>query len=121
MSTSLYLYCEGHDPHLSSGDLDLVLSDLQMLRGKVQDRTPIINSINRYFLDKNDWDFTRLEWYIYAHQSCVLRIQDKYGRVYPVDGPRDCDHHCTPNQWNTKLDEKHYLDCPVWEFVKEKL
>lgn len=92
MSTSLYLECWNHTPHIVSNRVGQHLTDLDGIRSAIRHRDDIDEWRRCYatgiYVPGSSIDGAdELPRFLKQHTTCELHIIDEYGREHPVDRP----------------------------------
>lgn len=92
MSTSLYLECWSHTPHIESNRVGQHLTDLDGIRSAIRNRDDIDEWRRCYatgiYVPGSSIDGAdELPHFLKQHTTCELHIIDEYGREHPVDRP----------------------------------
>lgn len=90
MSTSLYLECWSHTPHIESNRVGQHLTDLDGIRSAIRHRDDIDKwsrcyTIGIYEPGSSIDGADELPRFLKEHKTCELHIIDEYGREHPVD------------------------------------
>lgn len=89
MSTSIYIHCVDHEPHLSSGEVGTRLSELDRIRDDIKNKEYLIQRYEDDFGYGLSDERLRTTRFLVSHQNCTLAIFDEYGVEHPIEKPEE--------------------------------